>query len=59
MQYQLGFIGCGNMGGALVQACAKKVDGKKIALCDFMPEKAEEKISAHMVLISFRERNNR
>ncbi len=40
MQYQLGFIGCGNMGGALVQACAKHVDGKKIALCDFMPEKA-------------------
>ena len=35
MQYEIGFIGCGNMGGALAQAVAKSVDGKKIALCDF------------------------
>ena len=34
MQYHLGFIGCGNMGGALVQAAAKKVDPKLIAVCD-------------------------
>lgn len=35
MQYEIGFIGCGNMGGALAQAVAKTVCGKKIALCDF------------------------
>ena len=35
MQYTLGFIGCGNMGGALITAAAKNVDGTKIAVCDF------------------------
>lgn len=35
MQYEIGFIGCGNMGGALAQAVAKSVAGEKIALCDF------------------------
>ena len=41
MEYQLGFIGCGNMGGALVQAAAKEVDGKSIAVCDFDNAKVE------------------
>lgn len=40
MKYTLGFIGCGNMGGALVRAAAKVVDGKKIALCDYDEKKA-------------------
>ena len=39
MKYFLGFIGCGNMGGALVRAAAKSVDPKKIAVCDFDAEK--------------------
>ena len=26
MKYKFGFIGCGNMGGALAQAVAKSVD---------------------------------
>lgn len=34
MKYTLGFIGCGNMGGALVRAAAKCVDGGKIAVYD-------------------------
>ena len=34
MKYTLGFIGCGNMGGALVQAAAKRIDGNLIAVCD-------------------------
>lgn len=41
MKYTLGFIGCGNMGGALVQAAAKTVDGGKIAVCDFDKAKVE------------------
>ena len=41
MQYKLGFIGCGNMGGALVRAVAKSVDGSKIALCDYCADKAQ------------------
>lgn len=40
MNYTLGFIGCGNMGGALVRATANCVDGRKIALCDYDENKA-------------------
>ena len=49
MKYTLGFIGCGNMGGALVQAAAKSVYGGKIAVCDFdkaKVEKFEKKLGA-------------
>lgn len=42
MKYTLGFIGCGNMGGALVTAVAKVVDGNKIAVCDFDKAKIEK-----------------
>ncbi|MBQ4269536.1 MAG: pyrroline-5-carboxylate reductase [Clostridia bacterium] len=34
MKYTFGFIGCGNMGGALVRAAAKNVSPEKIAVCD-------------------------
>lgn len=39
MKYTLGFIGCGNMGGALVRAAAKSVNATKIAVCDHNQEK--------------------
>ncbi len=39
--YQLGFIGCGNMGGALARAAAKTVGGNQIAVCDYDQTKAE------------------
>ena len=41
MQYEIGFIGCGNMGGALVRAVAKAVNASQIAVCDYSKEKAE------------------
>ncbi|MBQ8684755.1 MAG: pyrroline-5-carboxylate reductase [Clostridia bacterium] len=41
MKYTLGFIGCGNMGGSLVKAAAKAVEGKKLGVCDYCTEKAE------------------
>ena len=41
-KYTLGFIGCGNMGGALVRACAKTVGGNNIAVCDYDKSKAEK-----------------
>lgn len=41
MQYILGFIGCGNMGGALARAAAKSVDGTLIAANDYCIEKAQ------------------
>ncbi len=34
MKYKAGFIGCGNMGGALARAASKAIGGEKIALCD-------------------------
>ncbi len=37
--YKLGFIGCGNMGGALVSAAAKSLKIGEIAVCDQSPEK--------------------
>ena len=36
-----GFIGCGNMGGALARAAAKAVGGKNLRLADADPAKAE------------------
>ena len=45
-----GFIGCGNMGGALASAAAKAIGGKFILLSDFIKEKADslaEEISAN------------
>ncbi len=41
MKYQLGFIGCGNMGGALVRAVAKCVNANEIAICDYDEKKAQ------------------
>ncbi len=39
MQYKLGFIGCGNMGGALVAAATKAIPPQEIAVCDHHQEK--------------------
>ena len=36
----LGFIGVGNMGGALARAAAKKVSGPSLLLANRSPEKA-------------------
>ena len=47
MSYKIGFIGCGNMGGALVTAAAKKVAGNEIAVCDYDPKKAEAFATAY------------
>lgn len=39
MKYEIGFIGCGNMGGALARAVAKTVSPENILLCDQNEEK--------------------
>ena len=41
MQYKAGFIGCGNMGGALARATAKSIDGNQVAVCDYDSLKTE------------------
>ena len=35
MLYKAGFIGCGNMGGALARAAASSIGGENIAVCDY------------------------
>ena len=42
MEYSFGFIGCGNMGGALVRAVAKTIGGNNISVCDFDSQKAQK-----------------
>lgn len=37
-----GFIGCGNMGGALCKACAKTIDPEHIFIANHSAEKAQE-----------------
>ena len=47
--YTFGFIGCGNMGGALAAAAAKTIGGQGLTLADHDPEKARvlaEKLGA-------------
>lgn len=50
MKYTLGFIGCGNMGGALVQAAAKTLNGTQIAVCDHNQQKIDKYTSAFGVI---------
>ena len=40
MSYKLGFIGCGNMGSALVRTAVKSVSATDIAICDLDKKKA-------------------
>ena len=42
MNCQFGFIGCGNMGGALALALSKTVSAQNILLCDANAEKAAD-----------------
>ena len=42
MKYTAGFIGCGNMGGALARAAAKAIGGDRIAICDYDKQKTEK-----------------
>lgn len=41
MSYTFGFLGCGNMGGALATAAAKILPGKELILSDHAAEKAQ------------------
>ncbi len=41
MKYKFGFIGCGNMGGALCTAVAKKESDTSICVCDGVKEKTD------------------
>jgi len=41
MNKTVGFIGCGNMGGALIRAAAKAVPGSQILISDIDEEKAQ------------------
>ena len=42
MADKFGFIGTGNMGGALAKAVAKSIGGERMFLSDYFPDKAKE-----------------
>ncbi|MDE7394507.1 MAG: pyrroline-5-carboxylate reductase [Clostridiales bacterium] len=50
MKYEYAFMGCGNMGGALLTAVARVVDPKKIAACDRDTAKVEAYCVSHGVV---------
>ena len=50
--YKIGFIGCGNMGGALITAAAKTVNGADIAVCDQDQAKLEKYTAYGAVALS-------
>ena len=41
MKYTFGFIGTGNMGGAVAKAICRSAGGEQILLCNRTPEKAQ------------------
>lgn len=49
MKYKFGFIGCGNMGGALVTSVVKVVNANDIAICDFDKNKVENYVNKYGV----------
>ena len=52
---RIGFIGCGNMGGALASAVCRSVGGESVLLSDLSAEKADalaERLSASSVSLS-------
>ena len=51
MNTKFGFIGCGNMGGALAAAVAKTVNGISLYLCDMLPQKAEALAASDAITI--------
>ena len=36
---KIGFIGAGNMGGALIEAVCRKIGGENVIICDSLPDK--------------------
>lgn len=55
MKFKVGFIGCGNMGGALLRAVVKNIGAESCAVCEQAREKAEEFISLGASFLSSRE----
>lgn len=51
-KYQFGFIGCGNMGGALVRAIAPRVGGESVLITDRLPANTEALHNACHVLVA-------
>ncbi len=47
MKYEYGFIGVGNMGGAIADAVARSVSGARLACADFVTDKCERLKNAY------------
>ena len=52
MNYTFGFVGCGNMGGALAAAAAKALPPQEVAVSDLFPEKPEALRKAYGISVT-------
>ncbi len=55
MKYTVGFIGCGNMGGALLNAVLQTVDAASCCVCETQPEKAASFVTRGVALLPIEE----
>lgn len=55
MKYKVGFIGCGNMGGALLRAVIKNIGAENCCVSEKMPEKAQPFTSVGVTLLQMKE----
>ena len=51
MNYTVGFIGCGNMGGALLDAVLQRIEAKNCCVCETLPEKAATFVKQGVTLL--------
>ncbi len=50
-RYQVGFVGCGNMGGVLLASALKNAGPSSCAVCEAMPEKAAAFVEKGVALL--------
>lgn len=55
MKYTVGFIGCGNMGGALLNAVLQTVEAASCCVCETQPEKAASFVKRGVALLPIEE----
>lgn len=51
MSYTVGFIGCGNMGGALLDAVLQRIEASECCVCENLPEKAAPFVKKGVTLL--------
>lgn len=58
MKFKVGFIGCGNMGGALLDAIQSKIGANNCAVSEACPEKAEKFVNMGVTFLNIEDLAN-